>query len=120
MNLSIPASILAASRAAFVDAHTHTATVLRRSSANGSIRGGEGGPFAALATEVTGRLRHTQGEEVAAGGKRVAVEKLEYLCAVGSDITTADRLLIDGVTYEVADVDTGRADQLTMVVTLRK
>jgi hypothetical protein len=83
------------------------AAVMRRSAGSGEDEhGGDTDVFASIATDVPCRLSTTRGTEVtdASGARRLVTTVIGFL--LDTDVTAADRVVIDGQTWELLSVDT--------------
>lgn len=84
----------------------HRATVQRRfPGENVDEHGGDTDAFATIATDVRCRRYSSRGTEVldAGGTRRLVTTLVDF--PLGTDITPADRVIIDGQTWELVSVD---------------
>lgn len=84
----------------------HRATIQRRTAGdNVDEHGGDTDAFAEIATDVRCRMYSTRGTEVldASGTRRLVTTLVDF--PLGTDITPADRIVIDGRTWELISVD---------------
>lgn len=84
----------------------HHAAIQRRTPGSGEDElGGDTDAFAEIAEDVRCRLFSTRGTEVldAGGTRRLVTTLVDF--PLGTDVTAADRIVIDGQTWELLSVD---------------
>lgn len=110
---------IAAMRAVVETVQTHTATIQRNTPTNDGQLGRKQSwaSVGTCACEVIPKRRRGEAEEA---GRTQAVGDWLVRVPVGTSVTTKDRLVIDGLTYEILGLNPGRSVALSLELDCRR